>query len=204
MGKWDQLADKQTIEKTIKSLHANGIEAEFVENGEQAKQRILEILPKGAEVMDMTSITLDTLGIPKELNESGNYNSVRNKLTSMDRNTQGIEMQKMGAAPDWVVGSVHAVTEDGQVLIASNTGSQLPAYAYGSSHIIWVVGVQKITKDTDEGMKRIYEYVLPLEAERARKAYGVPGSNVSKLLIVNKEVRPNRITIIFVNEVLGF
>ena len=93
---------------------------------------------------------------------------------------------------------------DGKVLIASNTGSQLPAYAYGASKVIWIVGTQKIVNDLEDGMKRIYEYTLPLESERAQKAYGVAGSAVSKLLIVNQEVTPGRITIIFVPENIGY
>lgn len=203
MDQWNQLTDKPTVDKTITALRENGIEAFFVDNKQSASEKILNLIPKGAEIMNMTSVTLEIISTTKEINESGNYNSVRNKLNSMDRSTQGLEMQKMGAAPEWVIGSVHAVTQDGSVLIASNTGSQLPAYVYGSSHVIWVVGTQKIVKDTDEGIKRIYDYVLPLESERAKKAYGT-GSNVSKLLIINKEVKPDRITLIFVNEVLGF
>ena len=157
--------------------------------------------------MQMTSITLDEIGVSKEINESGNYDSVRNKLNKLDRNTQHREMQQLGAAPEWAIGSVHAVTEDGKILIASNTGSQLPGYAYGSSHVIWVVSTQKIVNNLDEGMERIYDYVLPLETLRARKAYGLPdtfNSNVSKLLLITKEVSPNRITLIFVKEKLGF
>lgn len=204
MDKWNQLASRESVDKAIEVLKENGIDAEFVENGEQAKKRVLEIIPAGAEVMNMTSVTLETIGIPKELNESGKYTSVRNKLNKMNRETQGSEMQKMGAAPEWTIGSVHAVTEDGHVLIASNTGSQLGAYAYGALNIIWVVGAQKIVKNIDEGIKRIYEHSLPLESERAKKAYGVPGSSVNKILIVNKEVQPDRITLILVNEVLGF
>lgn len=204
MDKWTILADDQTIQKTIDSLRKNGIEAVFVENGESAKKKVLEILPKGAEVMNMTSVTLETISVVKEINESGNFNSVRNKLNSMNRETQGQKMQKMAAAPLWALGSVHAVTEDGQVMVVSNSGSQLGAYAYGAAHVIWVVGTQKIVKNLDEGFKRIYEHSLPLEAERAKKAYGASGSNVSKVLIINKEVNPGRITLIFVKEVLGF
>lgn len=204
MDKWDKLASKEEIDRAIQSLKENGIDAKFVETGEEAKKEVLSLIPKGAEVMTMTSTTLDTLGISKEINEGGNYDSVRSKLNSMNRETQNLEMQRLGAAPEWTVGSVHVATQDGHLLIASNSGSQLPAYAYGAAHVIWVIGTQKIVKNTDEGIKRIYEYVLPLESERARKAYGVPGSNVSKLLIVNKEVNPGRLTVILVNEVLGF
>lgn len=203
MNRWNQLAKGQSIDKAIESLKRNGINALFVETGEDAKKKVLELIPHGAQVMNMTSVTLDTIGLSKEINESGKYVSVRKKLAGMDRATQNLEMQKLGAAPDWTIGSVHAVTEDGHVLIASNSGSQLPAYVYGASHVIWVVGAQKIVRNTDEGVKRIYEYVLPLEDERARKAYGI-GSGVSKLLIIHKEKIPGRITMIVVNEVLGF
>ena len=154
----------------------------------------------------MTSITLEQAGIADAINNSGDYKSVRNELTKMDRKTQGEEMQKLGAAPVWSIGSVHAVTEDGQVMVASNTGSQLPAYAYGSPHVIWVVGTQKIVKDIEDGMKRIKEYIVPKETVRARKAYNLPDFNTfpSKILIVNREINPERIKIIFVNQVLGF
>lgn len=200
---YNTLPSNDIIEKSAKALKANGIDVVIVQNGAEAKKKVFELLPNGAEVMNMTSVTLETTGIAKEINESGEYNSVRNKLASMNRKTQNLEMQKLGAAPQYAVGSVHAVTEDGHALIASNSGSQLPAYVYDSPHVIWVIGTQKIVKNTQEGIKRIYEYVLPLEDKRAKKAYGV-GSFVSKLLILNKEKTAGRITMILVKEVLGF
>ncbi len=203
MDKWNQLASKETIDKTIKALAANGIEAKFVETGEDAKKEVLSMIPQGAQVMTMSSTTLQILNLTDEIDGSEKYDAVKPQLMKMDRATQGLEMQKMGAAPEYAVGSVHAVTEDGHVLIASNSGSQLPAYVYGSAHVIWIVGAQKIVKNTDEGIKRIYEYVLPLENERAQKAYGV-SSGVSKLLIINKEKVPGRLILILVDEKLGF
>lgn len=204
MHTFDQMADTTTVEKTIAALKENGMDAFLVRAGEEAKEKALSLIPEDADVMDMTSVTLTTLGITDVLHHSGKYTSIKNVLSKMDRETDHMEMQRIGAAHEYAIGSVHAITEGGQVLIASNTGSQLPGYVYGASHVIWIVGTQKIVKDTDEGIKRIYDYVLPLEAERARKAYGAPGSNVSKLLIINKEVRPGRITVIFVGEKLGF
>lgn len=205
MGKWDELASDKIIQNTIKALQQNGIEAFVVGNSQEAKKKVLGLIPEGSEVMTMTSMTLDNIGLSEEINKTdGKFKPVRDKLYAMDRKTQGQEMNRLGAAPEYVVGSVHAVTEDGHVLITSNTGSQLPAYTYGALHIIWVVGAQKIVKNTDEGIKRIYEHSLSLESERAKKAYGVPGSAVNKILIVNKEINPGRITLIFVKEKLGF
>lgn len=201
---YTKLPPRETIEKTIAALKANGIDAVFAENGAEARHKVLTLLPPGSEVMNMTSVTLETAGIAKEILESGKFKAVRSTLNAMDRKTQGAEMQKLGAAPEWTIGSVHAVTEAGEVLVASNTGSQLPAYAYGASRVVWVVGAQKIVRDREQGFRRIYEHTLPLESERAKKAYGVPGSFVSKILIVAREVQPNRITLILVNEALGF
>ncbi len=202
--KWGDLASDDSIAKAKELLIANGFGVEVVENGQEAKEKVLSILPKGAEVMTMTSMTLEAIGVLPAINESVNYDSVRAKLNSMDRATQGREMQKMGAAPEWTVGSVHSVTEDGKVMVASNTGSQLPAYAYGADHVIWVVGTQKIVANIEEAQARLYEYTLPLEDERVKEAYGMPNSFVSKQLIFNREVNPDRITIIFVKEKLGF
>ena len=205
MKKWDRLADEKTIENTVAALKANGIDAQVAENRQEAKRKVLELIPESSEAMTMTSVTLDTIGLSEEINKADSrFRPVRDKLYAMDRNTQVQEMNRLGAAPEFVVGSVHAVTEDGHVLIASNTGSQLPAYSFGALHVIWVVGAQKIVKNTDEGIKRIYEHSLPLESERAKKAYGVPGSAVNKVLIINKEVQPGRIKLILVKEKLGF
>jgi L-lactate utilization protein LutC len=203
MKKWNTLASDEVIEKTVTALNQNGINALVVENGEEARKKVLELIPQKAEVMTMTSVTLDTVGVTSEIDESGKYVSLKKKLYSMNRETQSREMQVLGAAPEWSVGSVHAVTEDGHILTASRTGSQMPAYVYGSDHVIWVVGAQKIVKNVDEGMQRIFEHSLLLEKERAKKAYGID-SEVGKILILYKEIKPKRITLIFVKEVLGF
>lgn len=190
------------LEKVATALRANGMEVLVVNSGVDAKETVNQLIPKGAEVMTMTSVTLDETGISDLINKSGEYKANREVLWSQDATLD--EKKRAGNLADWTVGSVHAITEQGQVLIASNSGSQLPAYAYSSDHVVWVVGVQKIVKDLEEGMKRIYEYVLPLESERAKKAYGVAGSNVSKLLLFNKEPRAGRITIILVKQSLGY
>jgi hypothetical protein len=199
---YKETKSKEVIEKTIEALKANGINALVVDSGEEAKKKVLEMIPEGSDVMTMTSVTADSIGLSQELNESGKYNGVKAKLYSPELSQN--EKNAIGAATQYTVGSVHAVTQDGKVVIASGTGSQLPAYAYSSSNVIWVVGTQKVVENLDEAMKRLYDHVLPLESERARKAYGVPGSNVSKLLVINKEVNPTRLTLIFVNEALGF
>lgn len=204
MKQWDTLATDDVVEKTAKALTDHGMKTTVVATGADAKKLIEDMIPKGSEVMAATSETLRTIGVTEHINESGHHDAVMPKLYAMNRETHGREMQKMGAAPEYIVGSVHAVTEDGKVVIASNTGSQLPGYAYGSMKVIWVVSTKKITDNLDSAFKRVYEYVLPLESERARKAYGAAGSNVSKLLIINNEVASDRIHVILVKEKLGY
>jgi hypothetical protein len=211
MRAWDTKAGRSEIERAVKALNANGIEATVVPTGAEAKDRVLGLLPKGAEVFTMTSVTLDSLGISAAINGSGNYTSVRAALNTMDPKTQGREMRKLGASPDFAVGSAHAVTETGTVVIGSLTGSQLPAYAFGAGTLIWVVGAQKIVKDVAEGLRRIDEYLVGgevpgKESVRARAAYGLPESFrtfPSKVLLFNKEVQPGRVKLIIVDEVVG-
>lgn len=205
LKKFDQLASDDQLDLAVKALKKNGLTIHVVNTGQEAKQKVSDLIPQNTEVLNMSSITLTTLGIDKEIMESGRYHAVKNKLLSMDSKTQQSEMRKLGAAPDYAIGSVHAVTQSGEVLIASLTGSQLPAYAYGAAHVIWVVGTQKLVADQEDGFKRIYDYVLPLESVRANKAYGITnGSSVNKVLIVNNENIKDRITLIFVKEKLGF
>jgi len=207
MKDFTKLPSNEIVQKTMEALKANGMEAYLVANADEAREKALSLIPGGSEAMTMSSITLDQTGISKAINESGKYDAAKPKLYSMDQKTQGREMRKYGAAPDVALGSAHAVTVSGTLVIASLTGSQLPAITYGSASVILVVGTQKIVADVEEGMKRINQHILPLESDRARKAYGLPESFQtfpSKILLLNKEIQAGRIKVILVNEVLGF
>jgi hypothetical protein len=184
-------------------LEKNNIAAFVVASRDAARAKIRELIPNGAEVFTATSRTLDELGVAAELNETGHYDAVRPKLTKMDRNTAGDEMRELGARPAYVVGSVHAVTDDGVVMAASMSGSQLGPYASGSAHVIWVAGAQKVVKNIEEGLQRIEQYSLPLEDERMRGLYGI-GSAIGKILIVKREVMPGRSTLILLDDLIGF
>jgi L-lactate utilization protein LutC len=196
-------ATNDKIERTAKALEANGIQVLVAENGAEAKKLFFELVPDGAEVFLGASVTLEKLGIKDEIDQSGRFDALRPKMFAMNRETQGREIRKLVGAPDYAAGSVHAVTEDGHVLIASNTGSQLGSYATSAGKVIWVVGAQKIVKDINEGFRRLEEYVVPLEEAHMQELYKV-STAVSKVLIVNREIRPNRITMIIVKEEIGF
>ena len=198
-----EVASDARIDRTAKALEANGIHALIAATGEDAKRIFLELLPEGAEVFLGASVTLEQLGIKEVIDKSGKYDAVRPKMAALNRQTQAKEIRKLGGTPDYAAGSVQAVTEDGRVLIASNTGSQLGPYASGAGKVIWVVGAQKLVKDVAEGMRRIEEHCMPLEEKHMQDLYKM-STGLSKVLIVNRDIRPDRITMIIVKEALGY
>jgi L-lactate utilization protein LutC len=197
-----RLADYEQVQRAIAALEANGIKATVAANRADALRTVLEMIPKGSSVLDAPSQTMLALGFPEAMASAG-IPSLKAELMQLRQENNLAEMRRRGAAPDVVVGSVHALTEKGQVVVASASGSQLGPYAAGAGKVIWVVGTQKIVPDLETAFRRIEEYTYPLENERAKKAYG-RGSFVAKLLVVNREFQPGRISVILVPENLGF
>jgi hypothetical protein len=197
------LADEASVRRAIEALEANGITVLRARDGAEARRIVLERIPARASVHHGASQSLDVTGISEELDASGRFDAIGPRAWSMDRATQGDEIRRLIAAPDVMLGSVHAVTETGSLLVASMGGSQLGPYVSGAGKVILVVGRQKIVADLDEGLRRINEHALPLEDARALSAYGIH-SAVNKVVIINREVVPGRITVVLVDEVLGF
>ncbi|HSX00538.1 MAG TPA: LUD domain-containing protein [Patescibacteria group bacterium] len=202
MSQYNTVADEATITTTAKALESNGFTVTIAEDAAAAKAMVLEKLPKDAEVLTVTSQTLEKIGLVTAINDSGEYDSVREKLIAMGNENKS-EQRKLSAAPDFVVGSVQAITQEGHAFLASATGSQLPAYTYGAGHVIWVVGAQKIVKDTADAWQRLKQHILPLEDVRSQKAYGV-GTSPNKVVIFDREAAPGRVEIVLVKEALGF
>lgn len=203
VDEFSRLSSVERLNGVAQALNRNGFQAHSVETGAEARQIVASVLPEGAEVFNNTSRTLESIGVADDIERSGRYEPLRLRLFGMDREMQAREMRVLAAAPDYVVGSAHAVTEDGSLLIASASGSQLGPIVSGAAHVILVIGGQKVVTDLEAGIRRIYEYSLPLEDLRAREAYGLP-SGVNNILIMNKVVAPDRVTAILVHEVLGF
>lgn len=201
--RYTTVADDVRVRRTAEALEANGFSVLRATDAVDAKRIVLGLIPDGSQVHQGASQTLDVTGITDEIEKSGRYEPVRLRIRSMDRATQAKEIRRLTAAPDVMLGSVHAVTESGSLIVASATGSQLGPYVSGAGRVILVVGAQKIVLDLAEGLRRIDEYVFPLEDARAWSAYG-QHSAVNKLLVVNREHMPGRITVVLVDEALGF
>jgi hypothetical protein len=199
---FEQPADRVMLERTAAALRERGFLAEVADSAAQARELVLEAIPAGSEVHVALSETMRELGLTAEIDESGRYDSVRSRLSQLDRVTQRRERQKTGAAPEYVLGSAHAITSDGQIIVGSGSGSQLGAHAYTAGQVILVVGHQKLVRDLDEGLRRLREYSLPREWERMQQA-GFPGAVLAKTLIIHYEFG-HRIRVILVPETLGF
>ncbi|MDQ6793142.1 MAG: lactate utilization protein [Candidatus Dormibacteraeota bacterium] len=185
-----------------RALENNGFHALIAHSRDEARQMVLDLVPEGVEVHIGLSETMRELGVTSEIEGSGRYDAIRPKLNQLDRETQHREIRKLATAPDYMLGSVHAVTEDGVLVAASGTGSQLAPYVNGAGKLILVVGSQKIVRDVEEALRRVRQYSLPLEDARM-KSLGRPGSLIGKILLLQWE-RPGRITVILLEGPIGF
>ena len=202
-GRFAAPAEDARVSRTAAALEANRITVLRVPNRAEAKRIVLDLIPAGSQVHQGASQSLDAAGITDEIERSGRYEPLRPRVFSMDRATQADEIRRLGASPDIMLGSVHAVTETGSLVAASASGSQLGPYVSGAGKVILLVGTQKIVPDLEDALRRIDDYAFPLEDARAQAAYGIH-SDVNKVLIINREWTPDRITVVLCDEPLGF
>jgi hypothetical protein len=192
----------ERLERVASILRSHNIEATIVDTPDEARAAVLAMIPDGAQVHSGKSKTLEDVGLYSELVESGRYDAIRPKLFTMDRATQATEMRKLAATPDFMLGSVAALTEDGALVAASATGSQLGAYASGAGKLILVVGSQKIVPDLDAALRRIREVVFPWENAQVQERLGVD-TILEKVLILFGEWTAGRTTVVLVREPVG-
>ena len=195
-------ASEETLQRVAEKIRERNIDVVIVDDGDEARQVVLERVPKGAEVHSSKSKTLQDAEIFDVIQASGQYDALRPRYLKMDRQTQAREIRKLIAGPDFMLGSVNAITEDGVLVAASATASQLGPYANTAGKVILVVGSQKIVPDLETALRRIREYVLPWEDAQVRKVMP-SGSFVGKILIVEREWASGRMTVILVREPIG-
>jgi anion-transporting ArsA/GET3 family ATPase len=195
-------ASDAQLERLAERLRERNFDVVLVDTASDAKAAVLARIPEGSEVHSGKSKTLEDVGVFQALMESGRYDFIRARLFKMDRETQAREMRKLGAAPDFMVGSVQAVTEAGQLVAASASGSQLGPYASGAGQLILVVGSQKVVPDLDAALTRIREHVQPYEDARLREQLGI-GTQLARILILERDFRPGRTTVILVRDPVG-
>jgi len=195
-------ASEAELEALAEKLRARNFEVVIVQDGAEAKAEVLKRIPEGAQVHSGKSKTLEDAGLFKEFMEGDRFDFVRKRTMKLDPKTQRDEMRKLGAAPDVMVNSAHAVTEEGQIVITSASGSQIGPIASGAGRLILVIGSQKIVPDLDAAFRRIREHVFPYEDARLREAMGI-GTKITRTLILDQDFMPGRTTVILVREPIG-
>jgi acyl-CoA hydrolase len=200
--RFTSLPDEHTLAATVTTLEEHGFSVELADDLDAARKAVLARIPEGSSVMTNTSVTLAETGIADAINDGGQYESARNKMFALDFATQVQQMKAIGGQPDYALGSVHAITRDGTLVIASASGSQLASYAWGAANVIFVVGALKLVPTLAAAHERIYTHSLPLEDARAQAAYG-QHSQVGKLLEIHQEL-PGRIHIVLIRQQVGF
>jgi len=196
------LPDDRTLAATVVALEEHGFGVDVADDLDAAREAVLARIPEGAAVMTNTSVTLQETGIAEAIDDGGPYDSVRNRLNEFDFATQLQEMKAIAGQPDYALGSVHAITHDGALVIASASGSQLASYGWGATHVIFVVGAQKLVPSPEAARERIYQHSLKLEDARAYAAYG-QNSFVGKILEIHQEL-PGRIHVVLIRQSVGF
>ena len=202
-GSFTALPDEQVLQATVVALEEHGFSVEVVDGLGAARAAVLARIPDGSSVMTNTSVTLAETGIADAVNDGGGrWESARNAMFALDFATQAQQMKAIGGQPDYALGSVHAITAGGTLVIASASGSQLASYAWGAANVIFVAGAQKLVPDLAAAHQRIYTHSLPLEDARAQAAYG-QHSQVGKILEIHQEL-PGRIHLVLIREAVGF
>ena len=203
---YSKLASQASVEKTADALKARGFTPIIVLNAKEAFDTITKLIPEGASVMNGSSVTLEEIGFVDHLKKGAHGgNNLHEAVLKEDDEEKRAHLRKHSVVSDYYLGSVHAVTEEGELLIASNTGSQLPHLAYTSPNLILVVSTQKIVPDLDAAFERLKKHVIPLEDEHMKKLYGM-GTQHNKTTVLHREssMMKRSATVILVKEKLGF
>jgi acyl-CoA hydrolase len=201
-ARFTALPDDEMLAATVVALEEHGSSVEVVDDLDAAREAVLARIPEGSSVMTNTSVTLQETGIATAIDEGGRYDSARNEMLALDFETQLQEMKAIAGQPDYALGSVHALTRDGTLVIASASGSQLASYAWGARNVIFVVGAQKLVPDLEAARERIVEHSLKLEDARAYAAYG-QNSFIGKVLEIHQEM-PGRIHVVLIRQSVGY
>lgn len=200
------LASKEVIERTVKSLSEKHMKTYVVKDGKEALENIKTLIPKGASLMNGSSRTLEQIGFVEYLkSEQHGWNNLHKAIVEQKDPVKQAILRKQSVLSDYYIGSAHALTEEGTLVIASNTGSQLPHIVFTSQNIVFVISTKKIVPTTNDAMDRLYTHVVPLESERMMGVYGVPTA-VNKILVFNNEnpMMGRNVHVILVETDLGF
>ena len=201
--KWSRIPPEQDIAASVAALEKNNITVIRVKDGVAALEKIKALIPPGSEVMKGASTTLIEIGYEDLMNGQHNWLDLHKAIISENDDRLRNELRRRSITSEYFLSGVNAIAQTGQILACDASGSRVGAWPFGAQNLILVSGLNKIVPTLQDALKRIWEYAYPLEDARARKVYGTP-SQIGKCVILAKEVRPGRTTLILIDEVLGY
>ena len=197
------VVDEPAIRRTVEGLKERNVTAMVAENGEEARQMLIDLIPDGAEVFKSTSETLDTIGYSDYIRETDRYKNLYLEISAEPDQGRQRELRRLASVAEYYVGSVHAIAETGEVIVASGSGSQLGAYVYGAKTVIWVAGVQKICPTFEDALARVRGFSVERHHEWAT-SQGRAAAPMGKLMIFENEQNPDRLKMVLIKESLGW
>ena len=196
-------ASAQAIDRTIGALAARNVDAILVESREAALAKLKELVPEGCEVFVSTSETLDTIGYTEYMDGNDRYINLHDQMLAQPDAASQREFRRTTTTADYFVGSVQAIAETGEIVVASGSGSQIGAFAYGARRVIMVAGTQKICPTLAEAEARTRGYTLELH-DRWLEGRGSGPAPIGKFLVMEHAPVVGRITMILIPESLGW
>ncbi len=197
-------------------LHRRGIGVIYFADGNGALQYLIEQIPAGAQVMSGSSETLKSIGFEQAL-QSGRYDYYRPKIIALNENSERIKLRRRAIAADYFVGGVNAISLTGEILNVDGSGSRIAGYAYGGGKVYLVAGTNKIEPDLAAAFNRLRNRAATAECRHLGKKTpcakdGVcrnyechaPERQCGKVLIIENEKIPGRMTLVLIGESLGF
>ncbi|MYC34242.1 MAG: hypothetical protein F4X64_13845 [Chloroflexi bacterium] len=196
-------ASVESISRTIEALAARNVDAVLVESREAALVKLKELVPEGCEVFVSTSETLDTIGYTQYMDGNDRYINLHDQMLAQPDAASQREFRRTTTTADYFVGSVQAIAETGEIVVASGSGSQIGAFAYGARRVIMVAGTQKICSTLAEAEARTRGYTLEMH-DRWLEGRGGSAAPIGKFLVMEHEPVVGRITMILIPESLGW
>ncbi len=201
---WNKKPTDEEIQKTKENLESRGFKVIVTETKEEALEKVKETIPEQAEVYDGSSTTLEEIGFKQYLNsDKHKWKNMHKEILKEDDEEKRAELRRKYITSEYYLGSVNAISKEGELVACDASGSRVGAYLFAAKNLVLVSGINKITENLDEAIKRVREHAFPLEDERAQEAYGF-NSVTAKWVIMEREIFPGRVTLILVKEQLGF
>lgn len=203
-ARWSRIPAEQVIASSAAAIGARGIKVLLALDGLEALARIKELIPAGSEVMNGSSTTLIEIGYSDLLkSEQHNWINLYKKVTSENDPVKRAEIRRKSVTSEYFISGVNAIAMTGELVSCDASGSRVGAWPFAARHLVLVAGVNKIVPTLQDALQRVQEYAYPLENARSKKVNGV-ASQIGKCVILSNERQPGRVTLILVNDVLGY